>query len=938
MRPSHVKGADRTVPSADTTADAPRSTLLSDAAVLTSDTAGAGAGRDTDRVPRAGLHDGAIVDRYVMLSHLGSGGMATVHAAWDQKLGRQVALKLLHSGPFATEKHALRLHREARALAKVNHDHVVRVFDVGEWEGRPFITMELVDGQDIDAYIEAHTPAPEAIVRLYIDAGRGLAAAHALGVIHRDVKGDNIFVGADGRARIGDFGIATMAGETGDSASLMERPTGHDEMSLRNRVTAAGVVLGTPGFMAPEQVEGSAVDARCDQFSFCVALWQAVFGQDPFPANDSILARFERMQQAPATPKRRWPALEQALARGLRFEAKDRHADMATLLVALDDVLMRPRRLAMAAGAAVIMAALGLSGIAAARHDPCDLRAAGAAVRGPPLSSSASPLLEAALTPWLARWTASAVAVCREDGLEEEVRAARLRCFEARRKDAIALVGLVVEGRVSDDAGVQAALALAPPSSCLDDRQVSPADPEGTAALAAARMALLTGEPATAESGGMAALARARGLGHDALVADAALVVGQAAMHRGGLAEAEAALREGIAAAMTAGAARTEAMLWTSLVDLLGDKFKRREEARALLPWMEAAVRRFPGDVDLQGEGLIVRALMANEAEDRRTAAALATEAFVLALQRDPVSPHAVARATNLRTLWLAASGEQAQAISALREGVEIMRRSLPEHHIRFLALHNSLGLALRRAGDIEGARRAFTEAVAIVEHQHRPADHEALHGVPLMNLAALELVAGDTARARERATRAHALLVGSIGSASDRVSYADERLALVAAAEQRFTDARRHANDMIARHATREAGGFLHGRGVVLAAAIDVEAAAAPKARGAGIAAARARLDAFTTTNNGARASVGLARAALALAAGDRAEARLLLAAAEASDLAQTGSAEERDLHVGLRSVLDDGSVVLLPPYVPLGRIVREAAETPRRDRRRRR
>jgi tetratricopeptide (TPR) repeat protein len=912
-------------PPVDTLVDAPRSTLLTRDAVTPADDA-----EITDRVPRArGLVDGAIVDRYVVVSHLGSGGMGAVYAAWDQQLGRRVALKLLHPGPLATEQQARRLRREARALARLDHEHVVRVFDVGEWEGSPWITMEYVDGLDIDAFVKAKQPSREAIVRLFMEAAEGLAAAHALGIIHRDVKGQNILVGADGRVRVGDFGIATFQGEGGEEPP--QRPVAHDEISLRNRVTLDGTVLGTPGYMAPEQLEGTDVDARCDQFAFCVALWRAVFGEDPFPAPDAILARFERMRAPPQTPRRRWPALEQVLTRGLRFDVAARHPDMLALHAALDAVLQRPRRRAIGAAAVVVVSLLSGGAIAVVRHDPCGLRAAGAAVLAPlASSSSSSPLVAGALAPWVERWTASAIAVCRQDELDDDVRAARLRCFEARRQDAAALVGLVIDGRVSDDAGLQAALALPPPVSCLDDRGATPADPEGTALLSSARMALLAGEPAVAEAAATQAMTRARSLGHDAFVADAARLVGQAAMHRGALVEAEAAFRDGIGAAMASGAARTEAMLWTGLIELLVDKFKRRDEARTLAPWMQAAARRFPDDLDLQGERLVVEALLANESGDHRGGAGRATEAFTLALRRDPVSPHAIARATDLRALLLAASGEQQAAIAALREGVDIMRRSLPEHHIRFMALHNTLGLALRRAGDLAGARRAFVDSVTVAERQRRPADHAALHGVPLANIGAIDLVDGDLQNARERATRAHALLVGSIGPASDRVSYVDELLAFVAAAEGRFDDARRHAADIVARHAARDPGGLLHSRSIVLVEAIEVEAAT-PTTRRARLATARARLAAVVAVNDGGRASLALGRAAFALVAGDDAEARVFLDAAAASHVDQHGSAEERELYAGLRALLDDHSPALVPDYVPLGRLVREAVAKPR-------
>jgi serine/threonine protein kinase len=246
--------------------------------------------------------------------------MGSVYAAWDPRLGRRVAIKLLHAGPWSTERHALRLEREARTLGRLNHENVVRVFDVGEWEGKPFLTMEFVDGKDLVAFIAEERPSREAIVRLFMQAGHGLVAAHALGVVHRDVKGQNIFVGADGRARIGDFGIARLASETTGDVPPPGSPAVSFELTLRKPVTLDGVIVGTPKFMAPEQLEGGRVDARSDQFSLCVALWIAVFGEDPFPASSTLLARFERTHAPPHTPLKRWPALEVVVARGLAFD------------------------------------------------------------------------------------------------------------------------------------------------------------------------------------------------------------------------------------------------------------------------------------------------------------------------------------------------------------------------------------------------------------------------------------------------------------------------------------------------------------------------------------------------------------------------------------------------------------------------------------------
>ncbi len=316
----------------------------------------------TDRVgpsPRPVLENGAIVDRYVILSHLGSGGMGAVYAAWDQKLARRVALKLLHGDRRRGQDNAWRLQREARALARLDHDNVVRVFDVGTWNDAPYITMELVDGAGLDTSLADKRLSKSQILSAFIAAGQGLAAAHRLGVVHRDVKAQNIFVGVDGRARIGDFGIAIVVGDTDDDPSRSgELPPGFlvdRDDSASEGATVAGAILGTPAYMAPEHFEGKKVDARADIFSFCVALWRAIFDEDPFGAPPTTLARRDQIKAGPLKPKRRDAALEAVLAKGLRFRVKERTPSMTALLSELEWLAGRGRRRRLMAAAAVVV-------------------------------------------------------------------------------------------------------------------------------------------------------------------------------------------------------------------------------------------------------------------------------------------------------------------------------------------------------------------------------------------------------------------------------------------------------------------------------------------------------------------------------------------------------------------------------------------------------
>src|SRR6185437_7046132 len=200
---------------------------------------------------------GARIGRYRVLSLIGRGGMGEVHAAYDPELDRRVALKLLRTAR-GSEGARRRLLREARALGKLSHPNVVQVYDVGEHEGDVFLAMELVEGQAFDAWCRGD-PAPgwRAVLAAYLDAAQGIAAAHAKGLVHRDVKPSNILRGADGRVRVVDFGLAA-AGEVVPSSEETPGSTAipPSQALAGETLTSTGAILGTPLYMAPEQYEG----------------------------------------------------------------------------------------------------------------------------------------------------------------------------------------------------------------------------------------------------------------------------------------------------------------------------------------------------------------------------------------------------------------------------------------------------------------------------------------------------------------------------------------------------------------------------------------------------------------------------------------------------------------------------------------------------------
>ena len=214
--------------------------------------------------------------------------MGVVYAAYDPELDRKIALKVLRStsASAGTAGH-VRLLREAQALAKFTHPNIVTVHDVGEHEGRVWIAMEFVQGRTLGAWAASGRGWSE-VLRVMLDAGAGVAAAHASGVVHRDLKPDNIMVGDDGRVRVMDFGLTRALGSSLPEPVASEHAPAPTLDSLATPVTRHGSLLGTPAYMSPEQFAGLTVGAAADQFSYCVTLWELLFGARPLQGKNAI--------------------------------------------------------------------------------------------------------------------------------------------------------------------------------------------------------------------------------------------------------------------------------------------------------------------------------------------------------------------------------------------------------------------------------------------------------------------------------------------------------------------------------------------------------------------------------------------------------------------------------------------------------------------------
>jgi serine/threonine protein kinase len=298
------------------------------------------------------LPAGARVGRYVVGERVGAGAMGTVYAAHDPDLDRQVALKVMRRRSGGEELRA-RLLREGQAMARLTHPGVITVYDVGTVGDQLFVAMELVTGGTLRHWTARRSRDWREVLDVFRRAGAGLACAHAAGLVHRDFKPDNVLVGDDGRVRVTDFGLARATrDESGDAA-----PPDAAADPLEATLTRTGSLVGTPAYMAPEQLRGAAVDARADVFSFCVSLYEALYGDRPF-AGTTLVALRDSIERGAVRPAPRGSGvprrLRRALLVGLRADPGDRYASMDTLLRALDEAVpARRTRTALVAVAAL---------------------------------------------------------------------------------------------------------------------------------------------------------------------------------------------------------------------------------------------------------------------------------------------------------------------------------------------------------------------------------------------------------------------------------------------------------------------------------------------------------------------------------------------------------------------------------------------------------
>ena len=395
----------------------------------------------------------SALGRFRLESMLGSGGMGTVHAAFDPELERRVAVKVLHARDAEART---RLLREARAMARLSHPNVITVFDVGSAEGNDFVAMELVDGETLKEWWTRAHPGWRDIVAAFIAAGRGLAAAHAAGLVHRDFKPSNVLRSRGGKIVVTDFGLSCA---TSDDAAPVIPPDAPASEPVR---TQTGAFLGTPAYMAPEQWTGGTVGTASDQFAFCVALWEALAGVRPYRGDTLAELKQAALAGPSADAVDALPRQVRAIVRrGLARDPAARWPSMDALLGALERALLRRRRLVGLAAAVVVG---GAGALLATRHDTT------------PLSDCQAP----GLAPEVAWSTERAAAIRRTNPAAADLLAGDIASWRAVREDACHAEPVLRNTRLACLDSVLARFAVA---AQLVEADGAPHGLEGTASL-----------------------------------------------------------------------------------------------------------------------------------------------------------------------------------------------------------------------------------------------------------------------------------------------------------------------------------------------------------------------------------------------------------------------------------------------------------------------
>ncbi len=780
------------------------------------------------------LMRGDTVGRYMVLDFLGAGAMGVVHSAYDPELDRKIALKLVRASsldPELAREGRARLLREAKTMARVSHPNVVAVHDAGTYGSRVFVAMELVEGVTLRKWLQQARPWRE-VLDMFVQAGRGLAAAHAAGLVHRDFKPENVLIDARGRVRVTDFGLA-RAGMSPDAPPEPSPPEAFPSGPLDKAsspdatLTVTGQRVGTPAYMSPEQHAGQPTGPQADQFSFCVALYEGLYGQRPFPGDSvevlvSSLAS-GKIAGAPAGANVP-PWLRRVLLRGLSFAPGERYPSMDALLEALTARPRRVRRSWLSAGVAIALLAAGAAvSLRPDRGELCrgaERKLAGSwdgerkgaigklfLTAGLPSAADTWVRTQQAVDSYTRAWTAMHTEACEATRVRgeqsDEVLSLRMLCLDRRLTEVKALAQVLGEG--SPDAqllanAVKATQGLTPLEGCADVAALKaqyppPADPasrakvdELRARLAEARALHEAGKGGRDVQKMERIVADARTLGYPPVLADSLFLLGAFQEKAGDSHASEQTLYEAIIAAETARDNRMVTRLWITLIHVVGARLGRHEQGLLLEKPALAALARLGDDSGMRGAllGNIGNVLFSQGKLEE----ALEFHKQSLAFQEKAFGPrsHRAAILLNNVAVDHMNLGQPEEAAVHLERSLEIRRELFGPRHPEIAVLLNNLGALRADQNRHHDAMASLREALSIREEVLGPKHVQ--YATTLNSLARTLCELGRFSECEPMHRRAVNILETALGPKDLDLSWALVTLAEALSAQGRYAEA----------------------------------------------------------------------------------------------------------------------------------------------------
>ena len=755
---------------------------------------------------------GTTAGRYILMTRVGAGGLGQVYAAYDPELDRKVAIKLLRAEAneaLTASQGRARLLREGQAMARLKHPNVLPVYDVGTLEhgglSSVFVAMELVDGGTLRHWLK--TPrSRKQILEVLADAARGLAAAHAAGLVHRDFKPDNILIGSDGHVSVTDFGIVRMAGSNDDAAAVAAHPG--DVMATP--LTGMGAMIGTPGYMPPEQYRGDPVDARTDQFAFCITLYEALTGERPFRGltPDDVMEATLAGRITPAARHNTLPAwLRRVILQGLEVDPARRHASMDALLRALAADPAVKRRRALALVGALTMLAVGGVGVVRLsnrNHELC--RGAERKLKGVwdaevranlersflasklPAAPALAATVSRILGDYAARWGAMHTDACEATRVRgeqpENVLKLRMSCLDHRLQELHALTGMFSD---ADEAlvrkSVDAASALSSIERCADVAALTAPIPPPDDAVTLARVEKLREKLAQLQAlqlGGRfkdatrdtdALVADARALNYGPLLAEALQLRGALAEDAGEHQQAATILHEAFTTAYGAHHDAVSAESASTLAMVRGFWLAQKGEGHNWAAIALAALQRLGGNDEMEAGIKRNEAWVDYREGDGKRAVADGERALQVAKKSLPAGSPAFVEIYGVLGAAYSIQNRNDDAMDASRHALEVAQRAYGPEHQNVAAILTNLGnvaLQQKHYADAEGFHR---RALAIQEQALGP--EHATVGVGLSNLGDSLVLQKKFAEALPYLQRALAITDAKLGKEHPSTVYA---------------------------------------------------------------------------------------------------------------------------------------------------------------------